>query len=326
MPCYWEARDLWLQGLCLLLSAWQVFTVFLACAIAANASVGQNAPAARKNRVKILISGASGFIGSSLLAYCGKQGDQPVALHDAPDLEGWDAFVHLAGEPLSLGRWSLAKQKKIKESRVEATAKLCDRLLHLKRPPKVFLSASAIGYYGDRGDDLLSEEESPGAGFLAQVCVGWERASEILKQRDIRVIHARFGIVLGSHGGIFKKLALLYRCCLGAKFGSGSQWVSWIALSDLIRAIHHAMRSEMQGAINMASPCPVRQKEFAQRMAHHFRRPLLFAIPAWALKTALGFPAYEPVLFSQRADVHKLCASGFHHQYPTLQECLASID
>lgn len=277
--------------------------------------------------MKVLISGASGWIGSSLLAYFKKKGDQACSLHDAPSLEGWDAFVHLAGEPLSVGRWSLAKQKKIKESRVEGTARLCERLLYLQSPPKIFLSASAMGYYGDRGETLLAEDAGSGTGFLAQVCLGWERASEVLKQRGIRVIHSRFGIVLGSQGGILKKLGSLYRCYLGARLGSGNQWISWISLCDLVLAIDHAVKSqEIEGAINMASPHPVRQKEFAQSLAHHFRRPLFLAIPAWILKATLGFPAYETVLFSQKADVRKLLASGFHHQHSTLQECFSSID
>lgn len=287
--------------------------------------------------MRILLSGASGFIGKPLSLFLSTQGHTviPLIRHFAPhsiqwdpdqevaslsDFEGFEAVIHLAGEPLTLTRWTEAKKRKIFISRVQGTKALSHLLSRLTRPPQLFLSASAIGYYGDRGEENLTEESSAGPGFLAHTCQEWEKASSELKQRGIRTAQTRFGLVLGPHGGLLSKMLPAYKFGLGGRLGSGQQWISWVALEDLIRAIGFILtHSSLSGPINITSPQPIRQQDFAATLAHLLHRPHFFALPAPLLHLLFGQSADELLLSSTRAFPAKLLASNFPFRYPDLR-------
>lgn len=238
-------------------------------------------------------------------------------------LDDFDACVHLAGEPLAGKRWSPEKRQKILLSRTIGTASLAASLAGLLRPPPVFLSASAVGFYGNRGEELLDEGSPSGKGFLPQVCEEWEKACRYISDRGSRVISTRFGLVLGPGGGILKDLIPLYRIGLGGRLGPGSQWLSWIALFDLCAAIDFLLRTpSIHGPVNLVSPHAVRQKEFCVTLAKALHRPALCHVPAWALRLFKGKMADELLLASARAVPKKLCASGFQFKYPELIEAL----
>ncbi|MBU6383690.1 MAG: TIGR01777 family oxidoreductase [Verrucomicrobia bacterium] len=271
---------------------------------------------------KIFISGASGFIGRPLFAFLESQGHSVTALTRTEEgsLEGVDAVIHLAGEPLSLTRWTKAKRDKILYSRTLGTASLVARLA--KHPPKVFISASAVGFYGDRGEEILTEESLGGHGFLADVCAQWEKASLPLKQWGARLVHARFGIVLGPHGGVVQKLLLPYQLGLGGWLGSGKQWISWIHLDDLIQALSFLLEHPLSGPINLVSPHPVRQQDFALTIAGLLHRPHWMRLPAWVLRALLGQAADELLLASTRVQPAKLLAANFPFQYADLRSAM----
>ena len=290
--------------------------------------------------MRLLLTGASGFIGGALVAFFSKKKHQVVSLRhefdasgelhwrtgDGSPLEDFDGAIHLAGEPLSLERWSAKKRQKILSSRLEGTASLSSALARLRRPPPIFISASAIGYYGNRGEELLDEGSAPGKGFLSNVCCGWEQASRAIDSRGARTVHARFGMVLGSNGGALKKILPLYRLGLGGKLAKGDQWLSWVALSDLVLAIDHILRTDsLKGPVNVVSPHAVRQKEFSQTLARVLHRPAFFHVPAWLLRLRFGTVADEILLASARIVPQKLCVSGFHFKYPDLQDALQSM-
>jgi uncharacterized protein (TIGR01777 family) len=275
--------------------------------------------------MRILISGASGFIGTPLSSYFRTRGHEVTALsrHELKIPEGYEVVIHLAGEPLTLSRWSEEKKKKIFESRKFGTQHLCHLLAHAKQPPKLFLSASAIGFYGNRGEELLTEESGKGRGFLSDVCKAWEEASFALEQKGVRTIHARFGMVLGPDGGSMKKMLPLYKLGLGAVLGTGEQWISWIALNDLISAIDYCIHSSLQGAVNFVSPDPVRQAEFSQTLAKLLHRPHFLKIPAGWLRFLLGSVANELLLSSTKVNPSKLLATNFSFDYPDLHSALS---
>jgi uncharacterized protein (TIGR01777 family) len=239
-------------------------------------------------------------------------------------MEDFDAAIHLAGEPLTIGRWSSLKKERILMSRREGTRALSQTLAKLKRPPPIFLSASAIGYYGSRGEELLDEGSAPGKGFLSHVCQEWEGASRAIDSRGARVAHVRFGMVLGPSGGAFKALSRIYRLGFGGKIGTGDQWVSWVALADLIAAIDFILKEEsFRGPINIVSPHPVRQKELSLALSHSLHRPAWAHLPAWLVKLVFGLDAAELLLSSARVAPKKLCGAGFHFRYPELAEALS---
>lgn len=283
--------------------------------------------------MRILISGASGFIGAPLSSYLSSKGhivvplshDQLIGLDSSfssgskDSYEGFDVVVHLAGEPLSFARWGKHKKEKIYWSRVEGTRALAEMLSSLQTPPKVFISASAIGIYGDRGEEKLDEKSSVGFGFLSRLCRDWESASAPLKKRGIRTIQTRFGVVLGKGGGALAKLVPLYRLGLGASLGTGLQWMSWIALDDLIRAIEFVIDSNIQGPVNFVSPHPIRQEAFSRSLANYLHRPHFFKIPAFILRFLLGEMAEEMLLASARVIPNQLLDSGFLFIYPNIQ-------
>lgn len=274
---------------------------------------------------RILISGASGFIGAPLFAYLQGRGNQVVRLPrnwaEGFALDGFDAVIHLAGEPIATGRWSSQKKLRIFQSRVVGTSLLCRALARCVHPPSVFISASAIGYYGNRGEELLNEDSPPGTGFLARVACEWEKASQVLYDRGSRTIQARFGVVLDPAGGPLKKLIFLSRLGLGGRLGSGQQWISWIARTDLIHALEHLLQKELlEGPVNIVSPCPLRQKDFIHSLGKKLHRPSWIAIPSWILKSVFGLMADELLLSSQRVQPIKLEDSGFSYRYSNFND------
>lgn len=280
--------------------------------------------------MRVLLSGASGFIGQALLAhFTSKKYEVVPLLYEINStgrylwrakwgsLENFDALIHLAGEPISLGRWSEEKMEAILFSRKEGTRALCDLLANLQYPPPIFISASAIGYYGDRGEELLDEGSPPGKSFLARVCKEWEIASQSTDPRRKRTVQARFGLVLHANGGVLQKIFPIYRFGLGAKLSKGEQWVSWVALYDLVAALDFILHNDtLSGPVNIVSPHALRQKEFHWTLARLIRRPAFLRLPAWFLRLCFGNMADEILLASARVMPQKLCAAGFHFRYP----------
>ena len=294
---------------------------------------------ARASNLRILISGARGFIGKPLVERLQKAGHQIVplvriqesgsvfwdpekGLLNRADFEDFDAVIHLSGENIA-GRWGTAKKRKIQYSRTVSTFLLAHVLAQLYRPPKVFISPSAVGYYGDCGDQALVEESPPGGNFLAKVCSEWERAAGAIAARGSRVVHPRFGMVLGPHGGALQKMLLPYKLGLGGCLGSGQQWVSWVALEDALRALELFLEDEnLEGSFNVVSPQPVRQIEFARCLASHLHRPALFHQPAWLLHLLFGQMADEVLLASAKVVPAKLNKAHFTFKFHTLDSAL----
>ncbi len=280
--------------------------------------------------VRILLSGSSGFVGSHLNKVLLQEGHEVVCLqrelssekallwdpyhqiYSIQDFEGFDAIIHLAGENIAGKRWTGSQKKRLISSRLQPTHLLSQIILQLKTPPQVFLCASAVGWYGDRGDELLTEKSSRGAGFLADLCAQWEGAALRATSSRTRVVCMRFGIVLGKEGGFLAKLLPLFRLGLGGVLGKGTQMISWISLEDLVRAIQHCLvTSSLRGPVNCVSPCPVSQRDFSSQLAQALHRPAWGKIPSWFLKCVLGDKAKELILFSQRVHPQKLLESGF---------------
>lgn len=241
-------------------------------------------------------------------------------------LEGTDVVVHLAGEQLANGRWNAAKKRRIVESRQRGTRLIAETLAGMARPPRVLLSASAIGIYGSRGDEVLSESSSPGMGFLAEVCQKWEAATEPAEKAGIRVVHLRIGLVLDRSGGALKAMLPAFRLGLGGRLGSGRQWMSWITLADSIRAIEHVMEcSNVSGAVNVVGPAAVTNAEFARTLGRVLGRPAVLPAPGWALRLAIGEMADEAVLASGRAVPRKLQESRFVFSDALLEAALGAV-
>lgn len=289
----------------------------------------------------VAITGTGGFLGGALRSALAADGSRvtplvrrppgpgevrwdPGAPADLSPLGPLDAVVHLAGEPIAAGRWSPTRMEAIRRSRPDATANLVTSLLRLPTPPRAFLSASAIGIYGDRGDEVLNEDSRPGTGFLAELGHDWERAAEPASRAGVRVVNLRTGIVLARSGGALPRMALPFRLGLGGRLGSGRQWMSWISLGDWIAACRHLLGSPiLQGPVNLTAPLPVTNIEFTAELARALHRPTFAPIPAWALRLALGRLADEALLASQRVIPDRLLRSGFAFGTPTLREALA---
>ena len=240
-------------------------------------------------------------------------------------LEGLEAAVHLGGVNLSERRWTKAYKREIETSRVESTRVLAAVLAGLKRPPKVLLVASATGFYGDRGDEVLDEGSSAGKGYLPEICAKWEAASEAAAKAGIRVVHLRLGVVLGKNGAM-KKMLPIFRLGLGGRLGSGQQWMSWISLEDAVRAILFAMKSEtLRGPVNVVAPNPVTNAEFTRALGRALHRPAVMPVPAPALKLMFGEMADEALLASTRAVPGKLMGAGFRFEQGTIEEALAAV-
>jgi uncharacterized protein len=241
-------------------------------------------------------------------------------------LEGVDAMVHLAGASIAEGRWTSARKQLIRESRVDATRNLVNGLLELKRPPKVLVSASAVGYYGDRGDEPLTEASSPGNDFLAQVARDWEAEAQRAAQNGIRAVQLRFGVILAARGGALPRMLLPFKMGVGGRLGSGKQWMPWLTLQEAVGIVKHALKSvELGGPVNAVSPNPVRNSEFTKILGRVLRRPTLFPAPGFALKLVLGEMADALLLSSQRAIPARLQELNYHFVNAELEGALRSV-
>ena len=240
-------------------------------------------------------------------------------------VSGFDAVVHLAGESI-VGRWTEAKKGRIRNSRISPTQHLVQSLTKAKDHPRVLITASAIGYYGDRGDEILRENSPPGEGFLAEVCREWEAASQPATQAGIRTVQMRTGLVLSPVGGALQKMLLPFRMGLGGNMGSGRQWWSWIDVQDWVGALHHILKSDLlQGPVNLVAPGPVTNAEFTKTLASVLSRSTIFPMPAFAARLAFGQMADELLLASQRVEPAKLISSGYTFQHSDLKTALQAI-
>jgi hypothetical protein len=241
-------------------------------------------------------------------------------------VSGFDAIIHLAGESI-VGRWTDSKKARIRDSRIPATANLARALAQAKNRPAVFLTASAIGFYGNRGDELLTEESSFGTGFAADLARDWELASEPAAAAGIRTVQMRIGIVMSTEGGALKKMLPPFKMGAGGRLGNGRQWMSWIDVQDVVGAIHHMLRSDLlHGPVNLVAPKPVTNAEFTKTLGAVLSRPAVFPMPAFAARLAFGEMADELLLASQRVEPVKLISSGYPFRFPTLRQSLESLD
>ncbi len=276
----------------------------------------------------ILIAGASGTVGSELVGYLRSLGHNVVTLtrNAQVDLDGVDVVINLAGSKIIAGRWTCAKKEEIYKSRIETTKKIVDAIKVAKRPPKLFISASATGYYGNTGDRQVAEDAPCGSGFLASVCKAWEHEAEQASQIT-RVITLRMGMVLTPKGGALKRMLPAFYLGLGATLGSGNQWLSWISMRDLLSCVNYCIQTPtLFGPINAVSPQPITNKEFTKALARAVHRPAWFRIPSSLLHIALGELADEAILSSIKATPSKLLASGFQFQDNTLHGAFSTMD
>lgn len=295
--------------------------------------------------MKILITGSSGVVGSALIDFFSEGHYQVYRLvrtreNLGPNEIGWDpeqgvinpdllekfnAVVHLAGENI-VGKWTEDKKRKISESRINGTRLLCQTLSQLQHPPEVLISASAIGYYGNRGDEILTESSSGGEGYMAEVCQKWEEAAEPAISKGIRTVFLRTGMVLSPKGGALKNMVTPFKLCMGGKFGSGDQYISWISIDDLIGIIYYAIRqTTLRGPVNAVAPNPVTNREFTKALGAVLHRPAFLKVPASILKLIFGQMAEELLLSSQRVLPAALEEKGFRFDYPQLDDALKHL-
>jgi uncharacterized protein len=298
---------------------------------------------------RILLTGSSGFIGTSLVRSLMQNRISTIALHrrasaqqtEASELwdpyaatpvsrpgalEGITAAVHLSGANLAGRRWTPAYKSEISASRLTPTHALANLLAGLRSKPEVLVCASAIGIYGNRGDEELSEASPPGSGFLPELCLAWEEAARPAKDAGIRVVNLRFGVVLSPQGGALKQMLPAFQAGLGGRLGSGRQWISWIALPDVIRVIEFVLQSRnISGPVNVVAPNPVTNLEFTRSLAGALHRPAALSVPAFALRLAFGEMAEATILQSERVVPARLSATGFDFEYPELDSALRAI-
>ncbi len=296
--------------------------------------------------MKILVSGASGLIGSALVPALVAAGhsverlvrDRARAVGgdlfwnpstgelDPTGLEPFDAVVHLAGENIAAGRWTAGQKDRILNSRVQGTRTIAESLAKLSGKTRTLISASAIGFYGNRGDELLDESSLPGHDFLAEVCQAWEAATQPAAAAGVRVVNTRFGVVLSAKGGALKKMLLPFRLGLGGKIGSGRQFMSWVVLDDVVGAIAHCLNhASLSGPVNIVAPNPATNLEFTKTLGRVIARPTIFPMPAFAARLAFGQMADELLLASQRVQPAKLQSAGYAFQYPQLEQGLRHV-
>ncbi len=295
--------------------------------------------------MRVLITGATGLIGSALSVFLKNEGHEVVGLTrreakpdgssiswnpaarsiDRDRLEGFGAVVHLAGENIAR-RWTEDARRRIRESRVEGTRFLCETLAELNQPPQVFIGASAIGYYGNRGDEILTESSAPGQGFLADICREWEAAADPARRRGLRVVNARLGVVLSPRGGALGAMLIPFKLGLGGVIGSGKQYMSWIAIDDAARALDHILKTEgLEGPVNLTTPYPATNRDFTKTLGKVLRRPALFPLPAFAARAVFGPMADEMLLGGARVIPQKLLDSGYVFQTPALEGALRQV-
>ena len=293
--------------------------------------------------MNVLISGATGLIGSALVPELEAKGHTVTRLSRSRsgvstirwnpsagtidgDLEGTEAVVHLAGESIAQGRWNPDKKRRILDSRVQGTRLLAERISALATPPKVMVSTSAVGYYGDRGDEVLTEESAPGADFLARVCREWEAAAEPARRAGIRVVHPRLGILLSPQGGALGTTLPIFKLGGGGKIGSGGQWWSWVTLDDVVGSTVHALTDEaVEGPVNVGSPNPMTNAEYTKVLGKVLGRPTVLPLPAPAARIMLGEVADALLLASQRMQPARLQATGYAFRHPQLEGALRHL-
>ncbi len=296
--------------------------------------------------MKIGLTGAGGLIGSALLPFLATAGHRVIRLVRAPapasgsdvswdaatgrvdaeKMEGTDAVIHLAGEGLAALRWTGEKKRRIRESRIQTTRLLCETLAGMAKPPKVLLSASAVGFYGNRGGEILHEESDPGTGFLPQLCREWEEATRPASEKGIRVVHLRFGVVLSPAGGALRAMLIPFRVGLGGPIGSGWQYMSWIAVDDVVSAIYHGLLTpKLSGPVNLTGPYVVTNRDFGKALGTVLDRPSFVPVPAVAARLALGEMADEVLIASARVEPRRLLDTGFVFRYPDIEGALRHV-
>lgn len=296
--------------------------------------------------MKIVVTGSTGLVGSALIPELKKEGHEVVRLVRAepkdsatevawdPDagtielagLEEVDAVVHLAGENIAEGSWTDEKKRRIKESRVKGTRLISESLVHLTRLPLSLVSASAIGYYGDRGEEVLTEGSAPGADYLAEVCREWEEATRVASDGGVRVVNLRFGIILSTEGGALAKMLTPFQVGIGGRIGSGKQYMSWVDIKDVTGAIRHALSVDtLRGPVNVVAPNPVTNKRFTKTLGQVLSRPTILPVPAFAVRLAFGEMADALLLASQRVEPARLKESGYEFKYTELEDSLRHV-
>ena len=291
----------------------------------------------------VLVSGATGLIGSALVPELEARGHSVRRLTRTPrsegdirwdpdagtidgDLSGTEAVVHLAGESIAEGRWTEEKKRRILESRQKGTRLLAEKVAGLAEPPSVMVSVSAIGYYGDRGNELLTEESESGDLFLSEVCREWEAGTDPAREAGIRVVHPRLGIVLSTEGGALGTTLPIFKLGGGGKIGSGRQYWSWVSLGDVIGSIVHTIETDaLSGPVNVVAPDPPTNAEYTKVLGHVLGRPTFFAVPAPAARVALGGVADELLLASARVEPTRLEETGYEYRYPGLEGALRHL-
>lgn len=292
--------------------------------------------------MKIAVSGSTGLVGSAFRDHCASErddemyqlvrdpeqrGDRKIYWSasegeiESDRLNGFDAVVHLAGEPI-VGRWNEEKKERIRKSRMEGTRLLAETLANCEDPPETLLCASAIGYYGDRGEEEVSESSSAGDLFLSEVCEKWEAACEPARDAGIRVANMRFGIILSPEGGALRKMLLPFKLGIGGPIGSGDMWMSWIDLTDTARAIAFLLDSDLSGPVNFVAPEPVKNSAFTNALGSALWRPTLLPIPKFGLRLLYGEMADELLFASTRVTDSKLIDAGFEFSYPKIDKSL----
>ena len=294
--------------------------------------------------MRISVTGSSGLIGSTLVPFLTAQGhevgrvvrsttaagawrwDQGAGHVDAGAVNGKDAVVHLAGENIAAGRWSAARKARIRDSRVRGTRVVAEAVARADPRPKALLCASAMGFYGDRGDERLTEASAPGRGFLSEVSREWEEACAPARDQGVRVVNLRFGIVLSPAGGALAKMLLPFRLGAGGVVGSGKQWWSWVALDDAVGAIQHALVTPgLAGPLNVAAPNPATNAEFTRTLGRVLARPTLFPVPVFAARLAFGEMADALLLASARVVPERLQQTGYVFRHPELEGALRHL-
>jgi len=288
--------------------------------------------------MKIVMTGSRGLVGSVLvptLLVAGhdvvrlkrpSQWDPEAGSADLSAFSGADAIVHLAGENIASGRWTAAKKQRILDSRVKGTKLVSETIARLDPLPKAFISASATGYYGNRGNETLDENSPPGTGFLSDVCRQWEAATDAATRKGVRTVHLRTGLVLSREGGALGKMLLPFKLGLGGRIGSGRQFWSWISIEDMCAAIVHCIQSDgLRGPVNIVSPSPVTNLEFTVALGRVLGRPTIFPMPALAARLALGEMADALLLASARVKPEKLTGSGFSFKHTNLNSTLTDL-
>ena len=301
--------------------------------------------------MKLAVTGATGLVGGALCQNLIQAGHQVVALARNPEkareklptvevvawdatsghppieaLEGLDAVVHLAGEPVAAGRWTSQRKKMIRESRVAGTRNLVEGLSHCQNPPKVLVSGSAIGYYGTHGDELLEETSHPGNDYMAELCQQWESEAKRATDSGVRVVLVRSGLILAREGGALPRMLPLFKMCVGGPLASGTQWMSWIHIKDELEAIGYAIEhDEIEGPLNLTAPNPVTNEEFSRTLARVLRRPAFFRVPGFVLQLLLGEMAETLLLKGQRVLPKKLEQSGYQFSFSDLRGAFADL-